>query len=438
MKPSEKINHTWDLGRRRVEIVLDNGSVEASAKVNLELSPRPQVILHCEFLSTDAEATNEIHTKQEVNVRLDTGIEVQAAVGNRWTLGGGKISNVLVLKSEPATVLEQSPSLARCKFVLLNFPHVLGKQDVMRYPDRGSTSRWLRYPRFKLMAHPWLIDVWAEGSAGGMHYRLTRRGGSAITHIGAITRVDGQDFIVDDLQRLLTALHLFLSFVRGSYCGLTLLSGQDLNRRRVWEQWGTYKAEPWRGVVKTWTHPMKSHLLSSIFAGFWRSLNNASLKDSVARVVHWYLRSNESAEPEVSVVLTQAALERLAHSTVGPKSNRPEGEWIAQALTDKGINSDIPIDCRELHRMQARHGWAHGPHALVDIRNDLVHADSRRGTLSPDTLLEAQSLGLHYVELMLLRIFGYSGEYANRLKYYGGDSSPIENVPWATANERST
>ena len=145
----------------------------------------------------------------------------------------------------------------------------------------------------------------------------------------------------------------------------------------------------------------------------------------------WYLRSNESSEPEVSVVLTQAALERLAFSTVGPKSNRTEGGWIADALQAKGIDPDIPTGCRELCQIRTRYSWSHGPHALVDIRNDLVHANTRRGTLSSATLLEAQSLGLHYVELMLLKVFGYTGEYANRVKNPGWDSSLFENVPWA-------
>ena len=240
MKPSEKINRTWELRRRLVEIMLDDGSVEASAAVCLELSPRPQVIIRCEFPSTDAPATNEIQTKQQVDISLAPGVQIQAAVGNRWTLGGGKISNVLILNSEPVTVLEHSTSLTRCKFALLNFPHVMGQQDVIRYPERGNTSHWLSYPRFKLLARPWLIDVIAEGSTGGMHYGLTRTGGSAITHVGSITRVDGRDFFVADLQPLLTGLHLFLSFVRGSYCGLTLLSGQDSNRRRIWEQSGVH------------------------------------------------------------------------------------------------------------------------------------------------------------------------------------------------------
>ena len=197
MKPSEKINRTWELRRRLVEIMLDDGSVEASAAVCLELSPRPQVIIRCELPSTDAPATNEIQTKQQVDISLAPGVQIQAAVGNRWTLGGGEDQQCLDPQFGTSDrCWEHSTSLTRCKFALLNFPHVMGQQDVIRYPERGNTSHWLSYPRFKLVARPWLIDVIAEGSTGGMHYGLTRTGGSAITHVGSITRVDGRHFFV--------------------------------------------------------------------------------------------------------------------------------------------------------------------------------------------------------------------------------------------------
>lgn len=60
--------------------------------------------------------------------------------------------------------------------------------------------------------------------------------------------------------------------------------------------------------------------------------------------------------------------------------------------------------------------WSHGPHALVATRNNLVHPDQKHDPLSETALIEAQNLGLHYIELMLLRLSGYTGRYVNRLK----------------------
>ena len=113
MKPSERINRTYELNRTTVEIPLDAGSVRVPVKVNLELSPRPQVILACEFSSTDVAATNELNLRGEVSVRLDNGTTVDTLVGNRWQIGGGKIENILIPKSEPVTVRVESISLAR-------------------------------------------------------------------------------------------------------------------------------------------------------------------------------------------------------------------------------------------------------------------------------------------------------------------------------------
>ena len=323
--------------------------------------------------------------------------------------------------------------LAMCKFSLINFPNVWGNKDIRCYPDPANSASYLTCQRFQLEANPWFIDITAVDSLMGVHYQLTRRGGSAITYYGSVARVDKREFSQNELASLLKTLHLFLSFARGSYCGLTSLSGHDSNDDLVWEQWGTYKVEPWRRELLTWVDGLNSQNLSPVFEGLWNLLNNPNRSSTISQVIHWYLRSNESIEPEVGIVLNQAALERLSSSTVGPKCNKKEGDWMAQALQRMGIDPDLPTHCQELRRLQKLHNWSHGPHAMVVIRNDLVHSDTKHGPFSETALLEAQSLGLHYVELMLLGLAGYRSRYMNRLKSRARHRSPVENVPWAPA-----
>ena len=75
-------------------------------------------------------------------------------------------------------------------------------------------------------------------------------------------------------------------------------------------------------------------------------------------------------------------------------------------------------------------GFEHGPHALVDLRNGLVHQKMKNGILSSEAQRQARELGLWYVELLLLELFGYSGLYSNRLtRKWTGD---VETVPWAS------
>ena len=96
-----------------------------------------------------------------------------------------------------------------------------------------------------------------------------------------------------------------------------------------------------------------------------------------------------------------------------------------------GIDYQIPEPCKELRKLQKQLNWSHGPHALVDMRNDLIHPKNRHGKISVNAYSEAWNLGQRYIELMLLKIFGHTGQYLNRLKRGQGYLLEVEQVPWA-------
>ena len=111
---------------------------------------------------------------------------------------------------------------------------------------------------------------------------------------------------------------------------------------------------------------------------------------------------------------------------------------MADALRDHGINPRVPTECSVLTELNKSRHWEHGPHALTVIRNDLVHPDNQSGPFAEEALREAQSLGLYYIELMLLRLSGYTGQFVNRLKERDSLSSRIEAVPWAEPRMQTT
>ena len=67
----------------------------------------------------------------------------------------------------------------------------------------------------------------------------------------------------------------------------------------------------------------------------------------------------------------------------------------------------------------------HGPWAIVEVRNDIVHPRTKYASVSARAQLEASDLADYYVELMLLKMLGYSGEHWNRM------NDVHELVPWA-------
>ena len=114
---------------------------------------------------------------------------------------------------------------------------------------------------------------------------------------------------------------------------------------------------------------------------------------------------------------------------------RKEGEWIARTLNKIGVSSKIPPACVQLEQFRQANGLKHGPHAIVEIRDDLIHHNMDYGILSGDVYHEARELGLWYVEMLLLKLFDYQGEYSNRLtqKWRG----QVELVPWAHTSASS-
>ena len=439
MKPAERVDRSIVLARTTIELLLDDTPVAARAKVVLRLSPRPRVVIEFDFprsthdQGTAYGAANDIQTRHSLEIRISSGTKVRTLVGGEWQLGGNDswCGGMLIPTTQPVTVAHSADNVSRCKFVLINFPNLWGAQDIHR-PVEGSDTATTVFQRMQLVADQWLVQITGVDAVGSLDYRMRRSGGSAITHAGSVTRVDGRDFALEELNVVLDALHLFLSFVRGSYCGLAFLSGQDFHRRTVWKQWGSREAEPWRGPISTWMNPGESEMLSPLFDGFLRRFVDPSWNDTVSQVLRWYLRSNESSEPAVGIALTQAALERLSHA-MNQQGAGATGERIADALRAARINPKIPSQCPELTTIARNKGLSHGPHAFVKMRNNLVHPDNQLGPVPPAAYAEAWHLGQWYVELMLLYLFDYSGRYYNRLRAPRGHGSPIESVPWASA-----
>lgn len=71
-----------------------------------------------------------------------------------------------------------------------------------------------------------------------------------------------------------------------------------------------------------------------------------------------------------------------------------------------------------------------GPSTLVKMRNNLIHPQMSED-VSLNAYMQAHDLGQWYVELFLLWLIGYNGEYANRVAYgYEGIWTMVP-VPWS-------
>ena len=194
MPSTNRINHTIVIQRTAIHLLLAERSVQAPAVAILQLSPRPRVVIEFELKSDESEASNEMRCQQVIQIRLDQGPTIDVLVGDNWHLGGGKISNILIPIEQPITVFNDNTKINKCKFSLINFPSIWGKQDIKYTKEINGKPHNVVTQYLKLRAHPWSTKITAVDSRMSLDYKLKREGGSAITHFGSVTQSNGQDF----------------------------------------------------------------------------------------------------------------------------------------------------------------------------------------------------------------------------------------------------
>ncbi len=438
-----KANENIALAQTRIRFDVKGQCVDGPAEAVLRMLPSPKLVIRCDF---DLKNSNvKIADLQQPYITATIhDQETDLIVGQspfHWDSDGFQIDMSLSPKREPISIYHSDESLASVEFGVLNFPEFWGEQD-KKIQSNGNSYR--RIGAMQLQADPWIVDITAAPNLSDVKKELAATGGYGITQTGTIKRTDGADFSVVDVERLLHGLSLFLSFARGAYCGLTLVKGKSRDGQVAWERWGADRVTGWFDPP-SWFDRHHGHLLVEVFPGFWR--RRQEREEELRTVITLYLDSNLGGSHGVGLdgglILTQAALERLAHGVRGKKP----GKRIARALVANRIAEKdlcIPSDlCPELARLATEHGWKHGPHALVAMRNEVVHPSRKYGRLSSRACYEAWNLGQWYLELMLLRFFGASGDFdcGRRLtQRWVGEVEPlgqwlVENMPRGVAIE---
>ena len=400
----DDLDHNRDLyySDTSIQFLNSNKRSPIAAHPRLELNRGPAIVIDFDELPPELENgyTNALFSDATMPIRLANGrkLDVAAFFPNR---PGG----TLIVRDPKVYGLRTQECVSTIHFALIN-------DEGFIHPDSMS-----------LEAAEWEIDF--SNAKSRLNFKPL---GYQVTHWGSIKRGDGQSFHIDSAEPVLGALGLFFSFVRGGYCGISLINGTNESGERVWEQWSVSRVTP-RRHLDSWFEPIEQPVLREVFQRIWDKHQSYPEDPKSLLALQWYLESNLQESSLNSIILTQAALERLAFIHAGDKIG-PEGAWIAKALKKLGISVKIPPQLAELEQWSATYGFEHGPRAIVEVRNDLIHHEMRRGILPDEVYLQARALGLWYVELLLLKQFGYQGKSRNRL------TEAYETMPWSGSGKR--
>ena len=296
-------------------------------------------------------------------------------------------------------------------------------------------------------ADGWRVTLEAVENLRDVISSLDGCAGCAFTHVGRVERVDGGTFDAAAVADLLDALFYFFSFARGQWSPALLPVGFDAQRNRAWERWDARQTSDWR-FRYSWFPEFLPNCLADAFPGFMRLWKDPDWNQSLRVSIHWYIESNGQAGAiEGTLVLQQLASELIAMRifveerraykgrVYGEKDfdDLPAKERMRMLLAEANIPQVIPTGLRTLTAVAQLEKWIDGPHALTKLRNCITHptGDNRQtlDRVSMPARYEAFCLALWYLELILLWLVGYRGDYVNRLTVRANGDR--EAVPWA-------
>lgn len=435
------INAPIPLGEANVEITVRGKPVETVAQVYMRLLPKPRVVLECEV--RDKFLLGQKWGASIVLLERNTSLDVICVA---WTYNEGVTKLSFIPLSEPCTVFKQEKQrLQSVSFDVLNFPSFIGPQDkIEEFTDDHGGSGGRRCGQVNLEADGWRIQITAVSELKENVDALNEQGGYGVTHNGVLERLNGETFSIEDAENAMDCLWRFLSFARGQSCSPFLPIGLNSDGEVVWKQWGSHQIEAWGGTF-SWFDTHHAAVLAEVFPGFWDGLNGSPHAAAARTALAWYLRSNrDNGDQAGGLILSQTALERLADAHGFNKNNVGSAAKCIRKLIHRcSIPSKLPdgldtlneVLCAGQKNAEVNGGKDKifdGPEALVAVRNDLVHPKAYFAGISGLKEYEAWNLAQWYVELVLLKMFGFNGKYANRL-IAGRWVGHVEPVPWAPA-----
>lgn len=434
----EAPNKPTKLGERQIRLKYEGTTYQGVGDAVLNLVPKPRVDVLLSF--GDQNLVKKLFT-------LLSGIEADLQL-ERW----GRLSKVSGFarlhsfdeeqlrlswfpRQEPMQAVGgDETALSRVVFHIFNFHELFGIRLGEKNEPRAESN-------VSLSANGWRIELHPYREIASNVKALKEQGGYALTHIAQIERDEGCSFNGQEADKMLLALGYFLSFARGNWSVPVCPVGFDATGKRVWEQWNGPRAV-WEDTTESWFDIHHAHALTEIFPGFMRLWDKSGWQEALHEVLYWYLNANNSSHGiDPGIILAQSALERLAYEYAvrdrglieaqGFKNLRASDK-LRLLLASLGIPLNMPASLVHLSELGRKCKWVDLPHGLTEFRNMLVHPERKHLGDFKLAHVDAWRAFLWLIDVSMLRLCGYEGEYSNRLtaRWVG----EVERVPGQSAD----
>ena len=265
---------------------------------------------------------------------------------------------------------------------------------------------------------------------------LKDKSGTIITHIGRMKKRDGSFFKTNNINDVLDNISMALSFMCGRYVDICIVKGyeKDHNIFRLCRECivSSFRFVPnWRDTVAN------NHNIEKYMTLMCSRLNDLYYGQAIKQVIDWYIETVGNTTIENNIISMQIALETLSYVVLVEQNKVLSDEEFDENLSATNIrmllnSCKIPIGKEELYLFDEyiQNKFTDGVDLIIYFRNKIVHPSRKRNraTLHVEDMWNIIQIAIRYVELVILHMIEYKGEYSNRLKprSYG----EVELVPW--------
>lgn len=401
-----------------LRLIGETNSIEGTGVVKLIWSPTPLIAFDMDL--GPAEQTIDWFDQRRL-LLVELGVEGECAWIRRSPEVEGKARIHGVLRGG-------IPSFGRSNDLDSVSFHVVGFWPLWHDQLEMECSGWVAT----------LCNVPNAAEPSGIGKRLQDEGGFGITHWGRLRRKDGSTFEAEAAQKCLEQVGMLLSFARGAWCIPMLLVGVRAGGQVQWQSWNPKRANRWP-QTPSWFDEHKRGQLEAILPGLCARMLTPPWEEAIRLAIYWYVESLSGVQnAETSVVLSLVALERLAWAYIVESRAHKKKLGNTTSATDKlrvllngvQIPASLPKDLDEAMAKGEPSTRLDGPATFVEILNLVVHPRGGLLATPKSDRRQAKDLGLWYLELVLLSLFGYRGQYCNRLLDHKSGGR-WEVVPWA-------
>ena len=266
--------------------------------------------------------------------------------------------------------------------------------------------------------------------------RLKDRDAHIITHSGRIRRKDKKPFKTNIINQVLDDLSISFSFMCGRYVDICAAFGYK-NRENVYRLWRETFISPYR-FIPNWKDTISNyHNIEKYLTLMNNKLIDDYYNEAIRQAVDWYLQSFDGLTLENILISIQICLETLSYIVLVEQEKMLTDDEFDENLATKNIRTLLEVcgipygkDDLFLFDNYINERFDDGVDLLIYYRNKIVHPTRKRNraTITVEDVWNIIQVGTRYVELVILNIIGYKGEYSNRLldRAYG----EVQLVPW--------